>query len=72
MPGFPGFDEFDTIRFSFVSTDLDAVESDGHDLTQFRASGAGTLNQDTTLVPEPAVASLLAVAGLVGLRRRAR
>ena len=71
VPAFPGFDEFDTIRFSFVSTELTQMESDGHDLTQFHASGAGTLNQQTA-VPEPAVASLLAVAGLVGLRRRGR
>jgi hypothetical protein len=66
LPEWPGFDEVETVRFSFVSTNLTNVETDGAKVTQFQARGAGTLFQ----VPEPALASVLSLAGLGLLRRR--
>ncbi|MEM7807853.1 MAG: PEP-CTERM sorting domain-containing protein [Planctomycetota bacterium] len=68
VPNWPGFNDFDLITFSFVSTNITDVEDNGHSLTQFRASGAGTVNGNA--IPEPATAGLLAVAGLTALRRR--
>ncbi len=68
LPAWPGFDAFDLVTFSFVSTDLDDVETDGSVLTKFRASGSGTINGEA--IPEPGTAALLASAGLIALRRR--
>ena len=66
-----GFDAFEEIRFTFVSTALADMQDDGAILTRFHATGTGSLDQ-VSLVPEPATAGLLATAGLVSLRRRRR
>jgi len=68
LPAWPGFGDFETIVFSFVSTDLSDVEDNGHELTQFRASGSGTLNGPA--IPEPASLTAIAGAGILALRRR--
>ncbi len=70
LPEWPGFTEFEEITFSYVSTNLsDVIINEEHDFVeQFRALGAGTIQGE--VIPEPATASLLAVAGLAVLRRR--
>jgi len=63
---------FDDVSFAFSSDSMSSVTDDGTFLTGFDASGSG--NVKGVLVPEPASATMLLMAGLglVGLGRRRR
>ena len=71
LPAWDGFDDFETIRLSFVSTNLSDVETENGLLSQFRASGSGTLDGVGDVVPEPTTAAVLGL-GAVGLLARRR
>lgn len=70
LPAWPGFDEFETIKFSFSSSRLSNVRDNGSILTQFEAAGNGTLSQDGFIIPEPGSLALVGIGGLALLRRR--
>ena len=72
VPGWPGFDAFETVRFTFSSSVVRDLEDDGTRLTQFRARGAGTIAQQNAVIPEPTTAAVAALmgAGLLARRRR--
>ena len=66
LPAWPGFSAFETIKFSFSSSNLTDVSDNGEFLTQFRAGGSGTLTQ----IPEPGSLAVAGIGALFLLRRR--
>ena len=63
--------EFDSVSIAFSSANMSSVTDDGEFLTGFDASGTGAVKG--VLVPEPASATMLLMAGLglvVGLGRQ--